>query len=222
MKRIPMPTLSLLLGRTDEEAMWRVRTHDDHGEFARLVRRWQEPIRRLCSHMTGDPHRGEDLAQETFARLFEKRKDFQFAARFSTYLWGIALNLCRDELRRRERRRELLLGGEAGGEDGAEEPADAGPAPDARAADREEGELVRQALMRLPEIYRAVLVLRHYEGLKLAQIAEVLEIPEGTVNSRMAEALARLGRLLEPKFKLRAALVPQPNPLNKSNEAVVL
>jgi RNA polymerase sigma-70 factor (ECF subfamily) len=215
-------TLSLLGARTEEAAMWRVRTHDDHGEFARLVRRWQEPIRRLCTRMTGDPHRGEDLAQETFARLFEKRKDYQPTGRFSTYLWRIALNLCRDELRRQERRRELLMDGEAGADGGVEEPADAGPAPDMRAADREEGELVRQALMRLPEIYRAVLVLRHYQGLKLAQIAEVLEIPEGTVNSRMAEALARLGRLLEPKFKMRAALAPQSNPLNKSSEAVVL
>jgi len=65
----------------------------------------------------------------------------------------------------------------------------------------EEGELVRQALLKLPEIYRTVLVLRHYEDLKLAKIAEILEIPEGTVNSRMAEALSRLSRLLEPTFQ---------------------
>ncbi len=61
-------------------------------------------------------------------------------------------------------------------------------------AAQEEAELVRQALMRLPENYRTVLVLRHYENLKLREIAEVLEVPEGTVSSRMAEALSQLTR----------------------------
>jgi RNA polymerase sigma-70 factor (ECF subfamily) len=205
MKGLAFSTLSLLCSRTDEEAMWRVKTHDDHHEFSRLMKRWEEPIRRLCTRMTGDPHRAEDLRQETFLRLFERRKEYQVMGRFSTYLWRIALNLCYDELRRQERRREFVRDqepGEAAGEapDGVAE----GPGPDARAARQEEGELVRQALGRLPEIYRTVLVLRHYEDMKLAKIAEILEIPEGTVNSRMAEALTRLSRMLEPKLAPRA------------------
>jgi RNA polymerase sigma-70 factor (ECF subfamily) len=205
MKGLAFSTLSLLCSRTDEEAMWRVKTHDDHHEFSRLMKRWEEPIRRLCTRMTGDPHRAEDLRQETFLRLFERRKEYQVMGRFSTYLWRIALNLCYDELRRQERRREFVRDqepGEAAGEapDGVAE----GPGPDARAAQQEEGELVRQALGRLPEIYRTVLVLRHYEDMKLAKIAEILEIPEGTVNSRMAEALTRLSRMLEPKLAPRA------------------
>jgi len=57
------------------------------------VERWEEPIRRLCARMTGDPHRAEDLKQKAFARVFEKRKSFQPSARFSTWLWRIALNL---------------------------------------------------------------------------------------------------------------------------------
>jgi RNA polymerase sigma-70 factor (ECF subfamily) len=206
MKGLAFSTLSLLCSRTDEEAMWRVKTHDDHHEFSRLVKRWEEPIRRLCTRMTGDPHRAEDLRQETFLRLFERRKEYQVTGRFSTYLWRIALNLCYDELRRQERRLEFVRDpepGEAAGEaaDGVAE----GPGPDVRAAQQEEGELVRQALGRLPEIYRTVIVLRHYEDMKLAKIAEILEIPEGTVNSRMAEALARLSRMLEPKLAPRAA-----------------
>jgi RNA polymerase sigma-70 factor (ECF subfamily) len=205
MKGLAFSTLSLLCSRTDEEAMWRVKTHDDHHEFSRLVKRWEEPIRRLCTRMTGDPHRAEDLRQETFLRLFERRKEYQMTGRFSTYLWRIALNLCYDELRRRERRLEFVRDpepGEAAGE--ASDCAAEGPGPDARAAQQEEGELVRQALDRLPEIYRTVIVLRHYEDMKLTKIAEILEIPEGTVNSRMAEALARLSRMLEPKLLRRA------------------
>jgi RNA polymerase sigma-70 factor (ECF subfamily) len=191
--------------------MWRVKTHDDHQEFARLVKRWEEPIRRLCIRMTGDAHRGEDLKQDTFLRLFEKRKGYQVTGRFSTYLWRIALNVCFDELRRLERRRQFVsegYEGEAG--ELREEPAADVPGPDQRVAQAEEGNLVRGALLQLPEIYRTVLVLRHYEDLKLARIAEVLDIPEGTVNSRMAEALSRLSRILEPQ--LREAPRPEPEP----------
>jgi RNA polymerase sigma-70 factor (ECF subfamily) len=205
MKGLAFSTLSLLCSRTDEEAMWRVKMHDDHHEFSRLVKRWEEPIRRLCTRMTGDPHRAEDLRQETFLRLFERRKEYQVTGRFSTYLWRIALNLCYDELRRQGRRLEFVRDPER--DDAAEKAPDCvaeGPGPDAWAAQQEESELVRQALGRVPEIYRTVIVLRHYEDMKLAKIAEILEIPEGTVNSRMAEALARLSRMLEPKLAPRA------------------
>ncbi len=164
------------------------------------MKRWEEPIRRLCSRMVGDVHRGEDLKQDTFLRLFEKRKAYEPTGKFSTFLWRIALNLCYDEIRRLQRRREFLREPEEEHPE-AHEPASDGPGPDARTAQLEEGELVRDALLQLPEIYRAVLVLRHYENLKLTRIAEILETPEGTVNSRMAEALSRLSKLLEPKLR---------------------
>ncbi len=192
----------MLFSRTDEDAMWQVKSCDDHRAFAQLVSRWEAPICRLCMRMTGDPQRGEDLKQETFARLFEKRKSYQPTGRFSTYLWRIALNLCRDELRRQERRREFLVEPEFQ-EMPVHEEADCPanePAPDLRVAELEESELVRQALLQLPEIYRTVLVLRHYEDMKLSKIAEILNVPPGTVYSRMAEALARLSRLLERKL----------------------
>lgn len=216
-------TFPLLGARTDEEAMCRVKLYDDHREFDRLVHRWQEPIRRLCSRMVGDVHRGEDLQQDTFLRLFEKRKGYEPKSRFSTYLWRIALNLCYDELRRQKRRREVLGAAEPDpGEESASEPVAETAGPDTLAADLEEGEIVRRAVMQLPEIYRAVIVLRHYEDLKLAQIADILEIPEGTVNSRMAEALVRLSRMLEPKLKSAPAHLSVIDPLNLPKESFVL
>ena len=72
-------------------------------------------------------------------------------------------------------------------------------------AQHEQAELVRVALGRLPEAYRTVLVLRHYENLKFREIAEVLEVPEGTVKSRMAEALEQMGRLLRPAIESKPA-----------------
>jgi len=181
--------------------MLRLKTDDDHQAFARLLHRWEEPIRRLCTRMTGDLDRGDDLKQETFLRLFQGRKAYQATSRFSTYLWRIALNLCYDELRRQQRRRQFLRDDlDPQAEDSVVLPAADGPGPDLRAVQSEEGELVRRALLKLPENYRAVIVLRHYHDLKLAEIAEVLGIPKGTVNSRMAEALARLSRILAPQL----------------------
>lgn len=198
----------------DEESMLRVKAHDDHQEFARLVQRWEEPIRRLCTRMTGDPHRGEELKQDAFLRVFEKRKDYEVAGRFSTFLWRVALNLCYDELRRQERRREFIRpAGMAETEREVAESIAEAPGPDLRAAQLEEGELVREAVLQLPEIYRAVIVLRHYQELRLAKIAEILEIPEGTVNSRLAEALSRLSRTLAPKFNQVSKPVPPSTPL---------
>lgn len=199
MRTAPFASLQSLFAITDEQAMWRVQTQDDEGAFAQLVRRWGGPIQRLCVRMTGDVHRGEDLAQETFARVFARRKDYRPSGKFATWLWRIALNLCYDELRRRRRRDESSLDAMCGEALVALETfVAAEPAPDKSMVDQERSEMVRKALMQLAETYRTVLVLRHYENLKFREIAEVLEVPEGTVKSRMAEALTQMGRLLKP------------------------
>lgn len=205
MRTTPFASISTLFVTTDEQAMWRVQTQDDEQAFAQLVRRWEGPIQRLCTRMIGDAHRGQDLAQEAFTRVFAKRKEWQPSGKFSTWLWRIALNLCYDELRRLKRRSESSLddGGEAFST--VEAFIAPEPAPDAAMVEEERGELVRQALLRLPETYRSVLVMRHYEDLKFREIAEVLDIPEGTVKSRMAEALTQMSRLLRPTVETRPA-----------------
>jgi len=76
-----------LFAISDEQAMWRVQTEDDHAAFALLVERWREKIRQLCIRMTGNIHSGEDLAQDVFARVFDKRREFKGASKFSTWLW---------------------------------------------------------------------------------------------------------------------------------------
>lgn len=194
------PKLPSLLTITDEQAMWRVKMDNDPQAFARLVERWQKPIQGLCARMLGDAHRAEDLTQEAFARVFARRKDYEPVSRFSTYLWRIALNLCYDELRKINRRGESSL------EDSADERGEFqfaadGVAPDFQLVGDERAEGVRRALLALAEPYRVVVVLRHYEGLKFREIGEVLDIPEGTVKSRMVEALNQLSRLLKPLVK---------------------
>src|ERR1051325_117055 len=109
MQRSSLASLRSLFGITDEQAMWRVQTEADERAFAALVCRWERPIQRLCTRIIGDAHCAEDLAQETFARVFARRKEYQPTGKFSTWLWRIALNLSYDELRRRQRRDEWSL-----------------------------------------------------------------------------------------------------------------
>jgi RNA polymerase sigma-70 factor (ECF subfamily) len=190
-----------LFAQTDEQAMWRVQSQGDHQAFGRLVERWEKPILQLCARMTGDAHRGEDLKQEAFVRVFARRADFRPEAKFSTWLWRIALNLCYDELRKTKRRSECAL--ENDPDDAANavpELASDEPAPDRQLVQAEEGHLVRQALLRLSEECRTVLVLRYCEGLKLREIAEILDLPKTTVCSRIALGLSQISRILEPKL----------------------
>jgi RNA polymerase sigma-70 factor (ECF subfamily) len=188
-------------GISDEQAMWRVQTEDDHSAFAKLVERWEKPIFRLCTRMTGDAHSGEDLKQEAFSRVFARRKDYRPTSKFSTWLWRIALNLCYDELRRRRRHEKRVTESALEmlpEEDGELESKEA--TPYLRLVQREEGELLRKALLRIDENLRTVLVLRFCEGLKFREIAELLEEPESTVTSRVAVGLAQLTRILEPRL----------------------
>jgi RNA polymerase sigma-70 factor, ECF subfamily len=213
-----------LFGVSDEQLMWRVRTQDDGDAFGQLVVKWQGAIQRLCVRMIGDSHRGEDMAQEAFSRLFAHRKDYQPSARFSTYLWRVAMNLCYDELRRVKRRPEMPL--EISVVDGDETfsvldgHATGDLQPDAALQRHEQAEMVRQALQRLPEHYRSVLILRHYENLKFREIADVLDVPEGTVKSRMAEGLDLLQQILSRVLRAENNAAPRPAP--RSKESLVL
>lgn len=186
-----------MLPLSDEQAMRRVQRNGDPQAFAALVRRWEGPIRRLCYQMTGDIHLAEDMAQETFAQLFRRRSQYRGDARFSTFLWRIAVNRCLNERRAIERRWEVSLDDETE-QAFAKVSAMRCPRtpPNAAVENAERDDAVRQALLRLPETHRVVVVLRHYENLKFREIADALDIPEGTVKSRMADAMNELARLL--------------------------
>lgn len=180
--------------------MLRLQAGTDGAVLGLLMERWGDKIRNLCLRITGDFATADDLTQETFARIFASRNRFKPGHNFGTYIRRIAINLCCDELRRRRLRPApvelVVLSTPAPIADADSQPL----APDSELARREEEGLIRAALAELPEIYQAVLVLRHYENLKLREVAAVLEIPEGTVCSRLAEGLTQLSRLLKPHF----------------------
>jgi len=202
---------------SDEEAMLRVQREGDERAFALLVRRWEDRIQRLCVRMTGDVHRGEDLAQEAFTRLYARRHSYRGDGKLSSYLWRIALNVCYDEQRRMRNQRESSAGLYEDDLGDESRPGPLSDTPEAAAGKKEQAQLVRKALGRLTERHRTVVILRHYEGLKFREIAEVIGITEGTAKSRLAEALNRLGRLLQASVKENSTVQVMADRRNKRN-----
>lgn len=192
-----LPIFSPTPAATDEQSIWTVQRTADPEAFAAIVDRWQGPIRNLCLRKTADTHRAEDPTQETFSRLFARRREWQPTAKLSSYLWRIAINLCHDENRRRTRHGEGPLETGGDGEHLARITVFQ-PTPHDELEAEERADQVRAALQLVTEPFRTVLVLRHYEGLKFREIADVLGVPEGTVKYRMAEGLSQLSRLMQP------------------------
>lgn len=175
---------------TDEAIMAVVCARSDQAAFGELMSRWQQRVQGLCLRMTGNLHDAEDAAQETFTRVFTARRQFRGGSMFSTWLWRIAINVARDMRRRRAMQQPESV-------DMLQLLPDAAGQPQEALACTEFKSDVCRALQDLPEELRTVVVLRHYQQLKFREISDVLDIPLGTVCSRMTEGLSRLGQALK-------------------------
>ncbi len=176
---------------TDEDLFLAVR-RGNSDSLGVLVARWEGPLFRFVSRMVERPEDARDVCQETFLRLLDKAEAFREGARFSTWMYQIALNLCRDQSRRKRRWGRLMAVPQPFDDDAPKEhaaPATLETHPTAALEERERRLLVRRALSRLPHEQREVLLLKEYEGLKFREIADVLGVPESTVKSRMYAGL---------------------------------
>lgn len=162
-----------------------------------LVTRWEQPLFRFVYRLLERREDARDVCQETFLRILRGAREFRKGARFSTWMYQIALNLCRDQVRRRSRWR-LRIAEPSGDRDTErwepEEPAPPEGLPDRAIESRQRERAVHEALRGLPPEQREVVFLKEFEGLKFREIAEVLGCPESTVKSRMYFALDTMRR----------------------------
>jgi RNA polymerase sigma-70 factor (ECF subfamily) len=169
--------------------------------FNTLVWRWQKPIFNFVLRYLGDPEEAREIAQQTFIKAFRNLPGLKEHARFSTWLYQIAVNLCRDEIKKRRRRRTFSLEGlqENSEQSNAHESltvADEAANPDAIVSRKELRDILARALQELPEEQRVVVIMKEYQGLKFTEIAEALGIPLNTAKSRMYYGLAALRKIL--------------------------
>jgi RNA polymerase sigma-70 factor (ECF subfamily) len=182
----------------DARLVERCATGDPYA-FETLFRKYQIYAYNVSLGLLGNPEDAADVTQEAFLRVHRSMGQFRGDASFSTWLYRVVVNLCLTELRRRQRNRsdsleELSLEGRVPLEG---EPADA---PEAALELGEERALVQRVLRTLPEEYRAVLVLRHFQQLAYSEIADVLGITLSTVKTH----LHRARRMFKDRYGLYA------------------
>jgi RNA polymerase sigma-70 factor (ECF subfamily) len=186
--------------RSDEELMLRYRD-GDKAAFETLYERYEKPLFDFIYRMVMNDSDTENLFQETFHRVVRSRKKYQASAQFKTWLFQIAMNLCRDRMRRMKHRSHLSLNSPVASQnDGCLELQEliSDPAPDV-AKSVEAGELeslVKGAVASLPEDEHLVVILKEYEGLKFSEIAEIMNCPVGTLKSVNHRAQERLRKIL--------------------------
>jgi RNA polymerase sigma-70 factor (ECF subfamily) len=179
----------------DVELMRRVKT-GDRGAFQELYQAHSGPVFNFLLRMGWDRVAAEDCLQEVFIAVWKAAKTWEPTAQVNTWIFKIARNIWINEGRRARRRPALFSGVEGDDEAPAPEFEDKGIGPDEAALGVEAREAVRRAVDRLPEHERAVVLLSEFEGLKYAEIGEILDIPVGTVKSRMSSASERLRAML--------------------------
>lgn len=195
-----------LPGPTDTELVERFRD-GDRDAFSEIVLRYQDRVYTLCHRWLGDPQTAEETAQDVFLALFRSLASFRGESRLSTFIFRVAVNHCKNKRLHRARRaygRHDPLGPAADPDMPERDVAGDGPAPDRGVDVREAETLVAEALAELDEDHRQIVVLRDVEDLSYDEIADILELPRGTVKSRLHRARAELATIVARRTRAPA------------------
>lgn len=164
---------------------------DDESAYSELVLKHKEKVRNLVYLTLGDVDYVDDISQDVFISVFHKLKEFRFESKFTTWLYRITVNKCRDYLRKKKVRSIFVDLKEVDYERGGRTNADNIDVP----------HLVRKAIAKLPDKLKTPLVFRDIDGFSYQEIAEKLECEVGTVKSRIFRARESLKVILEPYRK---------------------
>jgi RNA polymerase sigma-70 factor (ECF subfamily) len=194
---------------SDESLMLRYRDGDVRA-FEVLVGRHRMPVYNFILRFVRDPAQAEDVTQETFLRLIKGADAYERQAKFTTWLYTIARNLCVDASRRGKHRKAASLDAPLGDDEGSVSLLDLVPdgaaGVDRQAQSRELAVRIRDAIEALPDEQREIFLLREVADLQFNEIANVVGCPENTVKSRMRYALEKLREALEEYRDLARAV----------------
>jgi RNA polymerase sigma-70 factor, ECF subfamily len=190
---------------TDEELVARSKG-GDADSFNQLILRWERPIYALAYRVIGREEDARDVCQETFLRAFRALPGFKGEAKFSSWVYRIALNLCRDWMRRQRRAPTMQM---PEGVDPIEMASERGPVEsiETLVERRELSGVVEEAMALLPEEQRTAIILKEYHGMTFQEIADLQGCPLSTVKTRLYQGLSVLRRHLEKNGRMAPQLV---------------
>ncbi|MFQ5603194.1 MAG: RNA polymerase sigma factor [bacterium] len=175
---------------SDEELIERFQKGDLYA-FDLIVKRYKDQLLNFIYRFVGSQEEAEDIVQETFLRVYRKRKAYKRIAKFSTWIYTIAGNLARTELRRRKRRK-LFSVTEMGYEDRDYEISDEGFNPESHVDGVIQEEIIQREIENLSPKFREVIVLRDIQELSYEEISTIIKVPIGTVKSRVNRGRLKL------------------------------
>jgi len=184
-------------GRIDDTLLVREAQRGNRAAFEELVRHYDQAVLRLAIHLTGSDHEAQDVYQEAFLKAYKSIGNFRFECSFYTWIYRIVTNLCLDHLRKRQVRKEdAPVATDAAGEqyDVLDQVPDgrSGANPERDLMRRELGKRIGHALEKLTPRERMVFELKHYHGLKLRTVGEVLNTTEETAKNTLFRATQKL------------------------------
>ena len=174
----------------DEELIARFQSGDIYA-YELLVRRYKEPLLNFIYRFVGDLAEAEDIVQDTFYRVYKNKHYYKKVAKFSTWIYTIAGNLAKTELRRRRRKRFFSIHKETPNEKELDLP-DLKSDPEVEANTIVTEKIIQNAIGKLPQKFRQVIVLRDIQGFSYEEISSIIKVPLGTVKSRVNRARLRL------------------------------
>jgi RNA polymerase sigma-70 factor (ECF subfamily) len=191
--------------RTDEELVARAQGGDVES-FNQLILRWERPIYALAYRVIGREEDARDVCQDAFLRAYRALPGFKGQAKFSSWLYRIALNLCRDWIRRQRRAPVSQMPEDM---DATEMASEAGPVESIEdlVARRELSAIVEEAMSELSEEQRTAIILKEYHGMTFQEIADMQGCPLSTVKTRLYQGLSLLRRRLEQQGQVMPELV---------------
>jgi RNA polymerase sigma-70 factor (ECF subfamily) len=175
---------------TDEELIARFQNGDAYA-FDLLVKRYKDPLLNFIYRFIGDIVEAEDIVQETFFRVYKNKHYYKEVAKFSTWIYTIAGNLAKTELRRRKRRKVFSIHKETSIDKELELP-DVNSDPEKEVNTIVTEKLIQKAIGNLPQKFRQVIVLRDIQGFSYEEISSIIKVPLGTVKSRVNRARLKL------------------------------
>jgi len=180
---------------TDEQLIHRFQEGDESA-YDELVGRYRNPLFNYICWIINDRAYAEDLLQETFLRLWTNKQSYREVAKFSTWIYTIAGNLAKTELRRRKIRRWFPISGGGGEDDRPLDFADEDADPDRDLERLTIEKRVKEEIQKLPSAFREAVILRDIQELSYEEISSILKVPLGTVKSRVNRGRARLQKEL--------------------------